>query len=120
MTSDRPLRISMSQSALQAWDAGRLRGLFCSLSGMQKLHNLAQNQYSKIFLNFYLTRVYNVCMFDSDLNARELRRFNFWIEQKWIDRLKRDMKKHGHTTVAGFIRMIIIKFFDKGIADSDK
>lgn len=49
-----------------------------------------------------------------------MRRFNFWIEQKWIDRLKRDMKKHGHATVAGFIRMIIIKFFDKGIDGTEK
>ena len=30
------------------------------------------------------------------------------------------MKKHGHTTVAGFIRMIIIKFFDKGIDGTEK
>lgn len=45
--------------------------------------------------------------------ATHMRRFNFFIEQKWIDRLKRDMKKHGHSTVAGFIRWIIIQFFDK-------
>jgi len=49
-----------------------------------------------------------------------MRRFNFFIEQKWIDRLKRDMKKHGHRTLSGFIRMIIIKFFDKNIDGSDK
>lgn len=42
-----------------------------------------------------------------------MRRFNFFIEQKLIDRLKRDMKKHGHRTVGGFIRYIIVKFFDK-------
>lgn len=42
-----------------------------------------------------------------------VRRFNFFIEQKWIDRLKRDMRKHGHTNVAGFMRMIIIQFFEK-------
>ena len=42
-----------------------------------------------------------------------MRRFNFFIEQEWIDRVKRDMKKHGHTTVSGFIRYIIIKFFEK-------
>jgi hypothetical protein len=42
-------------------------------------------------------------------------RFNFFIEQKWIDRIKRDMKKYGFTSVSGFIRHIIIKFFDKSI-----
>ena len=50
----------------------------------------------------------------------DMRRFNFFIEQKWIDRLKRDMKKHGHTSVAGFIRFIVIKFFDKNIDSGDK
>ena len=49
-----------------------------------------------------------------------MRRFNFFIEQKWIDRLKRDSKKYGHSTVAGFIRYIIIKFFDKDFNGSDK
>lgn len=34
--------------------------------------------------------------------------------------MKRDMKKHGHSTVSGFIRMIVIKFFDKNIDGSDK
>jgi len=41
-----------------------------------------------------------------------MRRFNFFIEQKWIDRLKRDRLKHGQVGVAGFIRYIIIKFFE--------
>ena len=30
------------------------------------------------------------------------------------------MKKHGHTTVSGFMRMILIKFFDKGIDGTEK
>lgn len=41
-----------------------------------------------------------------------MRRFNFFIEQKWIDRIKIDMNKHGFTSVSSFIRHIIIKFFD--------
>jgi hypothetical protein len=45
-----------------------------------------------------------------------MRRFNFFIEQEWIDRLKRDMKGYGISSVASFIRFIIIKFFD----DKDK
>lgn len=49
-----------------------------------------------------------------------MRRFNFFIEQKWIDRLKRDMPKYGFNSVASFIRYIIIKFFDKNFKDSDK
>jgi len=42
-----------------------------------------------------------------------MRRFNFFIEQSWIDKLRKEMKKHGHTNVASYIRFIIIKFFDK-------
>lgn len=49
-----------------------------------------------------------------------MRRFHFFIEQKWIDRIKRDMKKHGFSSVSGFIRYIIIKFFDKDIDGSNK
>lgn len=41
-----------------------------------------------------------------------MRRFNFFIEQKWVDRIKRDMHSYGHTSVGSFIRYIIIKFFD--------
>lgn len=52
--------------------------------------------------------------------VNDLRRFNFFIEQEWIDRIKRDMKNHGHVTVSGFIRMIIIKFFDKNIDGTEK
>lgn len=40
-----------------------------------------------------------------------MRRFNFFIEQEWIDRLRRDMRSYGFATVSGFIRYIIIKFF---------
>ena len=46
--------------------------------------------------------------------ATEMRRFNFFIEQQWLDRAKRDMAKHGHRTVSGFLRYIIIRFFEKG------
>lgn len=72
-------------------------------------------EWGEKYFTFYLTRVYVVRIFDSSKqwNKKHLRRFNFFIEQKWIDRLKRDMNKHGHSTVSGFIRMIIIKFFDK-------
>lgn len=41
-----------------------------------------------------------------------MRRFNFWIEQTWIDKLKKDRKKYGQSSVASFIRFIIISFFD--------
>jgi len=51
MTSASPLRISMSQSALQAWERVKgLRGLLCSLSGLTKPHNLGQKQTVKINL----------------------------------------------------------------------
>jgi len=54
-------------------------------------------------------RVYVVRIFVLEI----MRRFNFFIEQEWIDRIKRDMKKHGFTTISSFIRYIIIKFFQK-------
>ena len=56
-----------------------------------------------------------VCIMCVYLHHTIMRRFNFFIEQKWIDRIKRDMKKHGFTSVSSFIRHIIIKFFDKNI-----
>ena len=42
-----------------------------------------------------------------------MRRFHLFIEQEWFDRLKRDAKDHGFTTISSFVRFIIIKFFDK-------
>jgi len=42
-----------------------------------------------------------------------MRRFNFFIEKKWIDKLREEMGKYGFTSVASFIRFIIIKFFEK-------
>ena len=42
-----------------------------------------------------------------------MRRFHFFIEQEWLDRLKRDVKLHGFTNVSSFVRYIIIKFFEK-------
>jgi len=51
MTSASPLRIYMSQSALQAWERVKgLRGLLCSLSGLTKPPNLGQKQTVKINL----------------------------------------------------------------------
>lgn len=52
--------------------------------------------------------MYKMCIFA----PYNMRRFNFFIEQKWIDRIKIDMNKHGFTSVSSFIRHIIIKFFD--------
>ena len=50
-----------------------------------------------------------------------MRRFNFFIEQKWVDRLKRDMAQHGFSNLSSFIRYIIIKFFDnKNLDGSEK
>jgi hypothetical protein len=57
--------------------------------------------------------IFNVCMLYVYLPHVIMRRFNFFIEQEWIDRIRRDMRKHGFTTVSSFIRYIIIKFFDK-------
>lgn len=52
MTSAGPLIISMSQSALQAWERVKgLSGLLCSLSGMTKPHNLHAFKASKINLD---------------------------------------------------------------------
>src|SRR3989304_7135092 len=62
--------------------------------------------------NFYRINLF-VCIMCVYLPHTIMRRFNFFIEQKWIDRIKRDMKKHGFTSVSSFIRHIIIKFFDK-------
>lgn len=42
-----------------------------------------------------------------------MRRFHLFIEQEWYDRLRRDMKSFGFTTISSFVRYIIIKFFDK-------
>lgn len=42
-----------------------------------------------------------------------MRRFHLFIEQELYDRLKREMKVHGLTTISSFIRYIIIKFFEK-------
>lgn len=64
--------------------------------------------------NFYRFNLF-VCIMCVYLHHTIMRRFNFFIEQKWIDRIKRDMKKHGFTSVSSFIRHIIIKFFDKNI-----
>jgi len=64
--------------------------------------------------NFYRINLF-VCIMCVYLHHTIMRRFNFFIEQKWVDRIKRDMKKHGFTSVSSFIRHIIIKFFDKNI-----
>ena len=42
-----------------------------------------------------------------------MRRGNFFMEQKWLDRLERDKREHGFTTTASFVRYIIISFFNK-------
>jgi hypothetical protein len=42
-----------------------------------------------------------------------MRRLHIMIEKKWWDRLKKDMKSHGFVSVSGFIRYIIIKFFEE-------
>lgn len=70
---------------------------------------MCQNSVLKTFLTFCLV-VCNMCVY---LHHTIMRRFNFFIEQKWIDRIKRDMKKHGFTSVSSFIRHIIIKFFEQ-------
>jgi hypothetical protein len=46
-----------------------------------------------------------------------MRRWNFFMEQSWLDRLERDKRAHGFTSTASFIRFIIIQFF-KSIDDS--
>jgi len=50
----------------------------------------------------------------------DMRRFNFFIEQQWLDRAKRDMKNHGHSNIASFFRYIIINFFNKDKGGADK
>ncbi len=40
-----------------------------------------------------------------------MRRWNFFIEQKWLERLERDKAEHGFRTTASFIRYIVISFF---------
>lgn len=69
---------------------------------------MCQNSVLKTFFTFYL----DMCKRCVYLHHTIMRRFNFFIEQKWIDRIKRDMKKHGFTSVGSFIRYIIIKFFE--------
>lgn len=63
------------------------------------------NNFSEI--NLYVCKM---CVY---LHHTIMRRFNFFIEQKWIDHIKRDMRKHGFTSVGSFIRYIIIKFFEQ-------
>lgn len=41
-----------------------------------------------------------------------MERFNFFIEQNWMTKLKKEMKNHGFNKVAPFVRFIIIKFFE--------
>lgn len=41
-----------------------------------------------------------------------MKRFHFFIESEWIEKLKKEMKKHGFTKVAPFVRYIIVKFFE--------
>lgn len=41
-----------------------------------------------------------------------MRRWNFFIEQKWLDRINRDKGQYGFRTSASFIRFIIIRFFE--------
>lgn len=74
MTSASPLRMPMSQSALQAWECVKgLRGLLCSLSGL------------KIFLTILLTRMQKVCMFDTDLNGTGFETVQF-LDRAEMDR----------------------------------
>ena len=42
-----------------------------------------------------------------------MRRLHIFIEQEWMDRVKRDARHYGFTTVSSFIRFIIIDFFRK-------
>lgn len=42
-----------------------------------------------------------------------MRRFHFFADQELIDRLNRDKKQHGFTSLGAFIRYILIKFFEK-------
>ena len=41
-----------------------------------------------------------------------MKRWNFFIEQKWLDKIIQEMKRFGFRTPASFIRFIIIKFFE--------
>lgn len=52
-----------------------------------------------------------------------MKRFNFFIEQNWIDRIRKDMHRLGFTTVSSFIRFVIIRHFadlDKDLDGSEK
>lgn len=40
-------------------------------------------------------------------------RFNFFIDQQTIDKLRKNMRKYGHASVGSFLRYIIIKFFER-------
>ena len=46
-----------------------------------------------------------------DGGVAPMRRWNFFMEQSWLDRLERDKRLHGFTSTASFIRYIIIQFF---------
>lgn len=50
---------------------------------------------------------------DEDGGVFPIRRWNFFIEQKWLDRINRDMGLYGFRTAASFIRYIIIKYFEE-------
>lgn len=97
----------MRRVSFIGWSFGSFDFAFMACVVEQK--QMYQNSVLKTFFTFYLV-VCKKCVY---LHHTIMRRFNFFIEQKWIDRIKRDMKKHGFTSVSSFIRHIIIKLFEQ-------
>jgi hypothetical protein len=75
----------------------------------------AGRNYFQLILVVCVTGTPNVRMFVSTM-----RRFNFFVEQEWLDRAKRDMGSHGFRNVASFFRFIIINFFNKDKGNTEK
>jgi len=42
-----------------------------------------------------------------------MRRFNFWIEEEMLKRLKKLAPEYGQRTIASVIRLILIKHLDE-------
>lgn len=84
--------------------------ILTNVSQYWQLKKSLRNIKIQIVNNFYTFHLY-MCQDYANFVPYKMRRFPFFIEQEWIDRLKRDMKTVGLPSVASYIRYIIINHF---------
>ncbi len=118
-------RLHVVESQLQPTESTHCRQLAFAICNMlltggfilQKRSLNAENKKKTKRGDFFLlfACLLKICVYICNMNdtPKNNRRFHLFIEQKWIDRLKREMNSYGFTTVSSFVRFIIIKFFDK-------